>query len=152
MHPTGRLGRAFRLAVFGACVIACVAPAQAQFTPFPHDARNVLEGNWQSCRQPDGTWLERVYDHVVGTRTFELHLGPRREFALFLGVQDDHRDHASPDNLLQPFRVPVVGTDARGHWDIPSLGLALTATLAGGSRTDCDSWFIVLGPPPPPSF
>ena len=61
-------------------------PAEAQFTPFSHDTRNILEGNWQSCRERDGQYSERVYDHAVsGVSKFEVHLGPRREFAIFTG-------------------------------------------------------------------
>jgi hypothetical protein len=35
---------------------------------------------------------------------------------------------------------------AKHRWEIPSLSLAFTVTLAGGSRTDCESWFILLEP------
>jgi hypothetical protein len=122
-------------------------PATAQFTPFPGDARNILEGNWQSCREADGTYTERIYDHVVnGVGQFEVHLGPRHEFAIFKGIQDKHREHESLDNLLKPYDVAFEGSQARQRWVIPSLKLTLTVSLAGGSRTDCDSWFIVLEP------
>ena len=77
---------------------------------------------------------------------FEVHLGPRREFAIFTGVQDEHRDHDSPDNLLKPYRVTMEGTRAKQRWEIPSLNLAFTVTLGGGSRTDCESWYILLEP------
>jgi len=115
--------------------------------PFPNDPHNVLEGNWQSCRENDGQYAERVYDHVVnGVGQFEVHMGPRREFAIFKGVQEAHRDHDSPENLLKPFRVPLEYGRAKQRWEIPSLNLVFTATLAGGSRTDCESWFLVLAP------
>ena len=115
--------------------------------PFSNDPRNMLEGNWQSCRDRDGQYSERVYDHVVnGVGQFEVHMGPRREFAIFKGVQDAHRDHDSPDNLLKPFRVTFENGRARQHWEIASLNLAFTATLAGGSRTDCESWYLLLEP------
>ena len=130
-----------------AAVSGAAAPQVSQFTPFSNDSRNILEGNWQSCREPDGQYGERVYDHVTGPGgVFELHMGPRREFALFKGVQDAHRDHDSPENLLKPYRVPLDAGRAKQRWDIPSMNLALTATLAGGSRTDCESWFILLTP------
>jgi hypothetical protein len=87
-----------------------------------------------------------VYDHVVNGSRFEVHLGPRREFAIFAGVQDAHRDHESPDNLLKPYRLTPDGGRAKHRWEIPSLNLSFTVTLAGGSRTDCESWFIVLKP------
>jgi hypothetical protein len=122
-------------------------PAGAQFTPFTHDPHNVLEGNWQSCRERDGQYAERVYDHVVnGVPIFEVHMGPRREFAIFKGVQDEHRDHESPENLLKPFRVSMQAGRAKQRWEIPSLNLSMTVTLAGGSRTDCESWYILLQP------
>lgn len=117
------------------------------FRPFSSDSRNILEGNWQSCRDRDGSYAERVYDHLVnGVPMFEVHMGPRREFAIFKGVQDAHRDHNSPDNLLKPHIVAMDAGRAKQRWEIPSLNLAFTATLAGGSRTDCESWFILLEP------
>jgi hypothetical protein len=127
--------------------LASVQPAAAQFTPYSSDPRHVLEGNWQSCRERDGQYSERVYDHVVnGAGLFEVHMGPRREFAIFAGVQDTHRDHESPDNLLKPFRVLLESGRAKRRWDIPSFNLSFTVTLAGGSRTDCESWYILLKP------
>jgi len=126
---------------------ATAAQGTSQFTPFSSDSRKILDGSWWSCRESDGQYGERVYDHVVnGVGKFEVHLGPRREFAIFKGVQDEHRDHDSPDNLLKPYRVPMEGGRAKQRWEIPSLNLALTVALAGGSHTDCESWFIVLEP------
>ena len=119
----------------------------AQWISYSSNPRNILEGSWQSCLDQTGRYTERVYDHVVnGVGLFEVHLGPRREFAIFKGVQDQHRDHESPDNLLKPFRVPMEGGRARQHWDIPSLKVQLTVTLAGGSFSDCESWYVVLEP------
>jgi hypothetical protein len=121
--------------------------AASQFTSFSHDPRNILEGSWQSCRDSDGQYTERVYDHVVnGVGQFEVHLGPRNEFAIFKGVQEQHRAHASTDNLLTPFVVAMEGGRAKQRWEIPALSLLFTATLAGGSRTDCESWFVLLEP------
>jgi len=144
----GRPGLAWLLT--GVCAIGAIAavrPAAAQFTTFTHDPRNILEGNWQSCRGGDGQYSERVYDHLVnGVGLFEVHMGPRREFAIFKGVQDAHREHDSAENLLKPYRVSMDGGRAKQRWEIPSLNLAFTVTLAGGSRTDCDSWFILLEP------
>ena len=137
--------------LIGVCASAAlfgVNPVSAQvYRPFTNDARNILEGNWQSCRDRDGTYAERVYDHVVnGVGQFEVHMGPRREFAIFKGVQDAHREHDSPENLLKPFRVTFENGRAKQRWEIPSLNLAFTATMAGGSRTDCESWYLLLEP------
>lgn len=142
------LTRASRLA-FGAvvAVLLVARPGAPQFVSFSGNPHNVLEGNWQSCHENNGRYAERVYDHVVnGVGLFEVHLGPKREFAIFKGVQDEHRDHDSPDNLLHPFRVAMEGTRAKQRWEIKSLKLAFTVTLGGGSRTDCESWFILLEP------
>jgi hypothetical protein len=38
------------------------------------------------------------------------------------------------------------GTRARQRWEIPSLKLVFTVTMAGGSFSDCESWYIVLEP------
>jgi len=135
------------MSVLGWFAAAAGAQGVSIFTPFTSDPKHVLEGSWWSCREVDGQYGERVYDHVVnGAGKFEVHLGPRREFAIFKGVQDDHRDHDSADNLLKPYRVVMEAGRAKQRWEIPSLGLAFTVTLAGGSRTDCESWFILLEP------
>ena len=141
--------RAFCLAgAIGVLVLSVPRPSSAgQWISYSSDPRNILEGSWQSCLDRSGRYTERVYDHVVaGVGQYEVHLGPRREFAIFQGVQDEHRDHESPDNLLKPFRVLMEGTRAKQHWDVPSLKLSFTVTLAGGSTTDCESWFIILAP------
>jgi hypothetical protein len=123
-------------------------PASAQFVSQSSDPRHILEGNWQSCQEiAGGVYTERVYDHIVnGVPQFEVHLGPRREFAIFSGIQDEHREHNTPANLLKPYRVMMEGTRAKHRWVIPSLNLAFSVTLGGGARTDCESWFILLEP------
>ena len=75
-----------------AALIGVVLPAAAQqFTPHTQDPSHILEGNWQSCREADGTYAERVYDgRWTGLSPFELHMGPYHEFALFRGIQDDY--------------------------------------------------------------
>jgi len=128
-------------------------PSAAQeWISYNSDPRNILEGNWQSCQQPDGRYAEKIYDHYVnGVPQYEVHLGPRREFAIFKGVMEDHREHDAPDNLLRPYRVLMEGGRARQHWDIPSLNLSFTVTLGGGSTMDCESWYVVLTPLEKPS-
>ena len=147
MRPSFARGSWLFSLLLAATLLLVARPAAPQFTPFSHDPRNILEGNWQSCREADGRYSERVYDHVVnGVGRFEVHMGPGREFAIFSGVQDEHRGHESRDNLLKPFRVAMEGTFASQKWEVPSLNLAFTVTLAGGSRTECESWFVTLAP------
>jgi hypothetical protein len=133
-------------------LLAGAGSARAQFTSYPRNAKNILEGNWQSCREADGRYSERVYDHLVsGVGKFEVHMGPKREFAIFDGVQDQHREHDSAANLLTPYRLDVEGNLASHEWKILSLNLVFTATLAGGSRSDCESWYVLLAPLSKPS-
>ena len=140
----------------GLCAVAVLAaarPAQSQFRSFSGDPTHILEGNWQSCLQREGGYSERVYDHVVsGVAQFEVHMGPKREFAIFKDVQDGHREHYSTDNLLGPrYVVTMDASRAKQTWEIPSLNLRFTATLGGGSRMDCESWYILLEPLKKPS-
>ena len=126
-----------------AVVVGVTGSGRAQFRPFSDHTRAMLEGNWQSCREADGRYGERVYDGKwAGLEPFELHMGPYHEFALFRGIQDDHRDHASTDNLLRPSTVELRGQRARQSWNV--VGLHLEVALAGGSREDCESWYITL--------
>ena len=135
--------------VLGLTVATCLGMAaigDAQFRSFSDHTRALLEGNWQSCREGDGQYGERVYDGKwTGLEPFELHMGPYHEFALFRGIQDDHRAHASSDNLLRPFNVEIRANAARQTWDAG--GLRLGVTLAGGSREDCESWYVTLTRP-----
>jgi hypothetical protein len=137
----------FLIGLLASTVVLAAVHAAPQFTSYSRDSRNILEGSWQSCREDDGRYTERVYDHVVnGVGRFEVHMGPRDEFAIFKGVQDEHRDHASADNLLRPYRVVMEAGRAKQRWEIPSLELVFTVTLAGGSRSDCETWFVLAEP------
>ena len=132
--------------ISGFTVMACLGAAalsQAQFSSFSDRSKAILEGNWQSCREADGQYSERVYDGKwPGMEPFELHMGPFHEFALFRGIQSEHRDHSSPENLLKPMKVTVVGNRASQKWDVA--GLQLEVALGGGAREECESWFVSL--------
>jgi len=127
-------------------VAACLGGAafgRAQFTSFSDHKRALLEGNWQSCREGDGEYSERVYDGKwPGIGPFELHMGPFHEFAFFRGIQEQHRDHRSAENLLNPYNLEIRANTARQTWDVD--GLHLEIALAGGSREQCESWFVSL--------
>jgi len=134
----------WRIAVItAASCLSAAALAHAQFTSLSDRSRSLLEGNWQSCREADGRYAERVYDGKwPGMGLFELHMGPYHEFALFRGIQEQHRDHNSTDNLLRPFNIELRGQGAHQTWD--AAGLRLEVTLAGGSREECESWYLTL--------
>ena len=123
--------------------LGVAVPAFGQFASTGDHSKALLEGNWQSCREADGKYSERVYDNTLpGIGPFELHLGPYHEFALFRGIQESHRLHASPDNLLSPFNVEVEANRARQAWQ--TAGLRLEVSLGGGARDECESWFVTL--------
>lgn len=145
-------GRAYGCAcvALGVCLIGVGGASKAhaqEWVPYGTSRGSILEGNWQSCRQADGRYAEKIYDHVVnGVPQFEFHMGPGREFALFAGSQEDHRDHLSSENLLIPSTVPMEGSRARHTWVVPSLGVTLTVSMGGGSLLSCDSWYVSLMP------
>ena len=125
------------------CCFGAAGAGYSQFTSFSDRSGSMLEGNWQSCREADGQYSERIYDgKLPGIGPFELHMGPYHEFALFRGVQDEHREHASTANLLRPYNVEVAGTLANHKWE--TSGMRIEVTLAGGSREECESWFVSL--------
>ena len=135
-----------RAALFaGIASLGVATGGWSQFTSFNDRSRLMLEGNWQSCRGAGGEYAERVYDgRWAGLPPFELHLGPYHEFALFSGIQDEHRDHRSATNLLNPHTVELRGNRAKQQWDVA--GFRLEVALAGGSREECESWYVRLQP------
>jgi hypothetical protein len=93
-----------------ACCFGAAALGHAQFTSVSDRSRSLLEGNWQSCRESDGHYAERVYD------------------GKWPG--------------MGPFNVELVGRRARQTWE--TAGLRLDVSLAGGSREDCESWYVTV--------
>ena len=127
----------------GALVLCTAAYGHTQFTSSNDRRISILEGNWQSCREGDGQYSERVYDGKwPGIGPFELHLGPYHEFAFFRGIQEEHRDHNSAGNLLKPYNLEIRDNAARHNWDVD--GMRLNVALAGGAREQCESWYISL--------
>ncbi len=133
------------IAMTFACCLGAASIGYSQFTSFSDRRQSIIEGNWQSCRESDGEYSERVYDgNTPELGPFELHLGPYHDFALFRGVQEGHRSHDSAENLLKPHTVDMTGVSARQQWDVA--GVHFEVALAGGSRDECESWFVQLRP------
>ncbi len=126
-------------------------PARAQYWT-SHDSKiGFLEGNWQSCREcwddrGNPTYCEKIYDgkKLSWGNDFEFHLGPEHEFALFKGFHDEDPGHYSDENLLIPTVVTISSGLAWQVWELPILNLKLSVVLSGGSRDDCESWYVIL--------
>lgn len=150
MIPNHKRAACCLLAILCMPAVAQTQSHQSGFTPFGNSFQALLEGNWQSCKEPDGYYGERVYDYTAREPKFELHMGPNHEFAIFQGIQEEHRGHDWSGNLLNTAKKPLnysVSRDlTKQTWQIPKLNVILTVTWAGGSYTDCESWFVLLTP------
>lgn len=99
------------------------------------------QGWWQSCNGE-----ERVLQHrVLGKFRWELHLGPRDEFALYTREVDHEAGdgaHERADNLLAPaYRVGDVST-LRGDRTWHKIGLWINVRRAGSAEDDCQSFYV----------
>jgi hypothetical protein len=112
------------------------------FIPAPLVQRGpetLSEGTWESCQQDDGDFAEKALDYKInGKPWFEIHYGPRDEFAIFAGNTDEHIAHNDDLNLLKPaFHYDDVLTVAGGrNWSIASLGIHLNVIRLQG-HLDC---------------
>ncbi len=114
------------------------------FRPFaiPNDTQVVLNGNWQSCREDDG-FAERIYPYLVnGAFKWEFHFGPYHEFGLYVAEQPDEHDHRDELNLLAPNYTAETGRNMER--DVPSLKLHVSVHAGGGSRDDCESYYVTV--------
>lgn len=106
----------------------------------------LLEGSWISCPEGD-TYAEKAYQFKFkGAVLFELHMGPRDEFALFAGGWDDDIPHTDKRNLLGPaFHYNDVPTVAGGrNWSSMTLGVHFNAIALPPSYDDCYSFVVKL--------
>src|SRR5262245_38098256 len=101
--------------------------------------QTLLKGNWQSCQEQDGTYAEAIVDYPKDD--LEVHLGPKWEFAIFRGIQDDHRPHEGA--ALRLNSEPNNG-QLRYKATSKDLGVRFEAILAGGSKLFCESFVVSL--------
>lgn len=120
------------------------------FTPAPPEVRTertLLQGTWISCPQDEGDYGERARDFTVhGHPWFELHMGPRDEFALFAGNTPEHLAHDSPANKLGPgFHFNDLVTVAGGRtWSSAQLGVRLNVVAIPPTREECYAFILLL--------
>lgn len=132
-------------------------------TKVPPDPNILLSGNWQSCRSEDTPveYAERIYErmemfHGVRTWLWSFHMGPYHEFGLFRADRDPSVAggddiHTTQDNLLGPaFEVVPEFNRAQRTWRVEGSRLRLpydlwiNVVLAGGSRDECESFFVLI--------
>lgn len=139
----------FRLLVCSLFLNMLATSAFAQWTPQPTGrAKEILRGNWQSCLEDDGeTYTERAYEYRPSPSqpvAWEFHMGPHDEFALFRGSSPMEQGHDTRLNLLRPaYHVFDVET-FRGDRTWTALNLWINVVAAGGSRTDCQSFYVLI--------
>lgn len=114
------------------------------------DPQAIFQGNWQSCRtindDDEVIYGEKIYDYtrIFNGKTrvvWSLHLGPVDDFAIFkAGTEPDPDDHDTRANLLgTAHRARSLHTkNGRRSWTVPSLGIRLQVSEAGGSRDECE--------------
>lgn len=107
----------------------------------------LLEGSWVSCPLDDGSYGEKAYTFKFkGKALFELHLGPRDEFALYAGELDEDVPHTDPRNLLGPaFHYNDVPTVAGGrNWSSAQLGVHFNAIAMPPTREECYAFQVLV--------
>lgn len=142
-------GAALGLAIVAAFVVIFVllffaCPAHAQEAHWERVQAPILhQGTWQSCGH-----AERVLEHrALGKLVWSLHLGPDDEFALYASgaePEDGDHSHATHANLLAPaYKVGSIATwRGKRSWSVARLRLWVDIVRAGGSRDECQSFFI----------
>jgi hypothetical protein len=131
------------------CVDGRAAGAQRRSSllhAFHHDPRKILEGNWYSCRESDGSTAS-----ASTTTSSTAAASSKCTSARAASSRSSRACRTRTAITNRPTTLQAVPRRdghgrAKQRWEIPSLNLAFTVTLAGGSRTDCESWFIVLEP------
>lgn len=110
----------------------------------PPNPRVILSGNWQSCREVDGEYGERIWDYVhAGQWNFEFHMGPYHDFALYRIAQDEkNHSHADDINELTPHEIVLVNNHGRQTWRLRDM--IITASIAGGASERCESFFVQI--------
>lgn len=110
------------------------------------DYGTILSGSWQSCKQEDGTYAARIYDHcVLGKCDWSLELGPYDSFGLWAYSSDLDPDPADPSNLLKgDYEVKGGDNRAKRRWVVKKFNIVVEVVAAGGSREDCESFFVTV--------
>ncbi len=131
---------------------AFVLQAVTAFTPFPHSLPTLLYGHFVSCPDADDQeehYGELAYEHQAqGKVRWTLHMGPRDEWALYVGSPAEHFDHDSVFNRLTPaFHYDDIHTRVGGrNWS--ALGLHINVIRVPASDDACYAWLVKVDADP----
>lgn len=95
----------------------------------------------------DGDYGEKALDYKTkGVPWFEIHYGPRDEFALFAGNATEHIPHDDERNLLRPaYHYGDLQTVAGGrNWSLARLAVSLNVIALPPTQPECYSFLIKL--------
>lgn len=106
----------------------------------------LMSGMWVSCPEDDGEYAERArVFSLKGRALFELHLGPRDEFAIFPGELDGHVAHDDERNVLGPaYHYNDLQSATGRNWSSARLGVTFNVIALPPTRPDCYSFQIRL--------
>lgn len=111
----------------------------------PTNPRMILHGTWESCKEDDGTYGERIWDYVYPSKqwNFEFHMGPYHDFAFYRVQQDEEKhDHSDELNELKPHQVVVEYNRAHKIWNLKDV--RIDVALTPGSYDRCETWFVTI--------
>ncbi len=122
------------------------------FSPAPLAQRTpdtLSAGYWESCPMDDGSgdYHERALDYKFkGRPWFEIHYGPRDEFAIFVGNTTEHIAHDDDRNILRPaYHYNDLSTAAGGrNWSFSALGVSLNVIAIPASKPECYNFTVHL--------
>ena len=132
-----------------ALLISSVLAPVTGWTSYRSQPDAIIEGSFISCPDnEDGSYGERVFLWKQGkVSAAEVHMGPRDEFAVFLGEVDGDREHAGPENLLGPaFHFSDVDSRTGRNWTIASLNWHVNIRRGDGSYPECYTFWIKISP------
>lgn len=115
-----------------------------------------MSGYWGSCPREIGDGFEeRALDFKgpKGQPWFEIHLGPRDEFALFAGNTPNHLEHDTDLNLLHSYHfADVPPVHGAREWTPKDIGVRLIVSAIPAGEPQCYSFYIQLQKDPPPTW
>lgn len=105
----------------------------------------LLKGAWASCPMSDrDDYTEIAFQHTERGRViWELHMGPRDEFALFAGEPLEHIAHNDPRNQLTAYHYNDVET-LKGGRNWSTLGMHFNVVRVPDASEDCYSFFVTV--------